>query len=556
MMNLRAIYARISSSYWRQRILFLVLLASSTLLCFLLLSSTLHYSQTCLYQAHLIYNRLEFDGIDTIEHFAEFICPQNVRHLVDWIYGWPDGVFEEKIGVPTNAIHVAPCLPSGSIIIVKTYYLSSFFRRVYPQLLNKFVLKTTQVDASAPLEFLSYFHESNSRIIHWFVQNSDVHLPNNDRFTSIPIVIRTILRQNTISAVFLHNAPGEQSRTNLRSFGMKHTLPIGSIQTKSTHIQARLTKQTKLSSSVMEAPARLVKQNIAAQASSLTRLMKSQHTVSNNFKAVHVKRLSKKTIYNHNSSQQPVTTLATSNVNIENISPEPMYTSSLDSDYDHHVPAARSNESSFVMLQSNKSNKDDKFSQCSPSKVKKNILDINSLAHNAFTSHRPRMTFDITTDRIIRNDHKNRKMCAARFPLWCVVLSCMCFVFLAVVIAAIIALAIVLTKTKSTTSTTLSTVSMTTTTPTAYCASTCTGSFNSSASITCGLYCDDGGGYYCRPSSTYCAGKYFSPTGFGYCDPASSQYTGPCNTTDHCCVYDNYIPDYYCLSRSSCGFTG
>ncbi|CAF1551151.1 unnamed protein product [Adineta ricciae] len=456
-MNLRAIYARISSSYWRQRILFLVLLASSTLLCFLLLSSTLHYSQTCLYQAHLIYNRLEFDGIDTIEHFAEFICPQNVRHLVDWIYGWPDGVFEEKIGVPTNAIHVAPCLPSGSIIIVKTYYLSSFFRRVYPQLLNKFVLKTTQVDASAPLEFLSYFHESNSRIIHWFVQNSDVHLPNNDRFTSIPIGISSYEMTNAIRTfgVSSWSIGYNYSSYFIIAFGMKHTLPIGSIQTKSTHIQARLTKQTKLSSSVMEAPARLVKQNIAAQASSLTRLMKSQHTVSNNFKAVHVKRLSKKTIYNHNSSQQPVTTLATSNVNIENISPEPMYTSSLDSDYDHHVPAARSNET--------------------------------------------------------------------------------------VVIAAIIALAI---------------VSMTTTTPTAYCASTCTGSFNSSASITCGLYCDDGGGYYCRPSSTYCAGKYFSPTGFGYCDPASSQYTGPCNTTDHCCVYDNYIPDYYCLSRSSCGFTG
>ncbi|CAF1261029.1 unnamed protein product [Adineta ricciae] len=340
---------------------------------------------------------------------------------------------------------------------------------------------------------------------------------------------------------------------------MKHTLPTGSIQTKSTPIRALLTKQTKLSSSVMEAPAKLVKQDIVARVSSLTSPTKSQYTVRNNFKAVNVKRVSKKTIYDHSYSRQPVITSTTSNVDIKIISPEPSHPSPLDSDYDHHVSVARSNEHSFELLQLNKSNKDGKFSQCShytSSKVKKNILDINSLPHNQFTSHRPRMTSDITTDRIIRNDHKKRKMYAARFPLWCVILSCMCFVFLALVIAAIIALTIVLTKTKTTTSTTLPTVSMTTTTPGVYCATTCTGSFNSSASTTCGLYCDDGGGYYCRPTSTYCAGKYFSPTGFGHCDPASSQYTGPCNTTDHCCVYDNFIPDYYCLSRSSCGFSG
>ena len=99
--------------------------------------------------------------------------------------------------------------------------------------------------------------------------------------------------------------------------------------------------------------------------------------------------------------------------------------------------------------------------------------------------------------------------------------------------------------------------SATTTTVAPYCATTCTGSFNPSViTTTCSLYCDDGGVYYCRNNSTYCAGLYYSPSGFGFCDPASSRYTGPCNTTGYCCVYDNFYPDYYCLSKSSCGFSG
>ena len=97
----------------------------------------------------------------------------------------------------------------------------------------------------------------------------------------------------------------------------------------------------------------------------------------------------------------------------------------------------------------------------------------------------------------------------------------------------------------------------TTTSSSVFCATTCTGSFIPSAnSITCSLYCDDGGSYHCRSNSTYCPGQYYSATGFKFCDPASTRYTGACNTTGSCCVYDNYYPDYYCLSKISCSFNG
>ncbi|CAF1238485.1 unnamed protein product [Adineta steineri] len=112
------------------------------------------------------------------------------------------------------------------------------------------------------------------------------------------------------------------------------------------------------------------------------------------------------------------------------------------------------------------------------------------------------------------------------------------------------------TATTNTATTTTKTTSTTTTTA-VYCASTCTGTFNSSINTTsCSLYCNDGGSYYCHTTSTYCAGKYYDPAGFGFCDPASSRFTGTCNTTGYCCVYDNYFPDYYCLSKVSCGFSG
>jgi hypothetical protein len=53
--------------------------------------------------------------------------------LPDWIYGWPNGVFDEQLDINTDKeYYIAPCLASGSIIFVKTDYLEKFFGKVYP----------------------------------------------------------------------------------------------------------------------------------------------------------------------------------------------------------------------------------------------------------------------------------------------------------------------------------------------------------------------------------------------------------------------------------------
>ncbi|CAF1372513.1 unnamed protein product [Adineta steineri] len=140
------------------------------------------------------------------KHYSEFICPQNFRNLADWIFGWPNGVFDEKIETTTtNGYHLAPCLPSGSIIYVKTDYLDTFFHSIYPYLTNRFVLITAQGDASAPEKFLSYLHHIDSKIIHWFGQNADIESSKSDRFTPIPIGLNCFEMANGIRHIYQQN---------------------------------------------------------------------------------------------------------------------------------------------------------------------------------------------------------------------------------------------------------------------------------------------------------------------------------------------------------------
>lgn len=142
----------------------------------------------CSYQSTLSNDWLRFDRSHSVRHFPEFICPQNFRNLADWVYGWPDEVFEEHIYVSTtHGQYISSCLPPGSIIFVKTDFIEKFFKIVYPSLKNPFVLITGQGDASSPGIFLSYLEDTGSKIIHWFGQNADIYSTVGGRFTAIPI---------------------------------------------------------------------------------------------------------------------------------------------------------------------------------------------------------------------------------------------------------------------------------------------------------------------------------------------------------------------------------
>lgn len=181
----------------------LTLLIFIFVLCRIFLNGAPDCVTLCSYQSITTHNRLIFDKNHAVEHFPEFICPQNFRNLADWVYGWPDDIFNEHLDTTTSYGHyISPCLAPGSIVFVKTDYLDKFFGEVYPSLKNIFVLITGQSDASSPGRYISYLKNDQSKIIHWFGQNADIYSLSIGRFTPIPIGINCYEMAEAIRSVY------------------------------------------------------------------------------------------------------------------------------------------------------------------------------------------------------------------------------------------------------------------------------------------------------------------------------------------------------------------
>ena len=109
---------------------------------------------------HIIFDNPSY----TINHYPEFICPQNFRNMADWVYGWPENVFNEKVQNSIDRIHqTVAYLPHGSILYIKTDSLSDFFSNIYPHFRNKFVLITGQGDLQAPGQYLRYLEKNDTK---------------------------------------------------------------------------------------------------------------------------------------------------------------------------------------------------------------------------------------------------------------------------------------------------------------------------------------------------------------------------------------------------------
>jgi hypothetical protein len=143
-------------------------------------------SKLCPYSSIFTNDTVIFNSSHIIRHFPNFVCPQNFRNLADWVYGWPDQ-FLERLEITTNeGKHIAPCLPSGSIIYVRQRTIYEFFDKVYPHLQNDFVLITGEDDNSSPIH-LEHLDGPNSKIIHWFGQNGQYDVSKSKKFTHLPI---------------------------------------------------------------------------------------------------------------------------------------------------------------------------------------------------------------------------------------------------------------------------------------------------------------------------------------------------------------------------------
>ena len=147
-------------------------------------------STFCPYSSRFNNRSLYFNPTHIIRNYPNFVCPQNFRNLADWIYGWPSQ-FKELLDLHTDDGRlIAPCLPSGSIIYVRIWVIDEFFEKVYPHLINDFVLITGEGDLSSPCH-LEHLHQPQSKIIHWFGQNGQINVTSSTKFTHIPIGKRT-----------------------------------------------------------------------------------------------------------------------------------------------------------------------------------------------------------------------------------------------------------------------------------------------------------------------------------------------------------------------------
>ena len=142
--------------------------------------------ELCPFSSIAVDHSLRFDSSHFVRHFPDFVCPQNFRNLADWVFSWPN-MFDEHMEVTTDQGQmIAPCLPPGSIIYLRSWFMGEFFGQVYPYLKNDFVLITGEGDLSSPHD-LDYLTRPDSKIIHWFGQNGQYDVSKSSKFTHIPI---------------------------------------------------------------------------------------------------------------------------------------------------------------------------------------------------------------------------------------------------------------------------------------------------------------------------------------------------------------------------------
>ena len=88
-----------------------------------------------------------------------FLSGDTLRMIADWR-------FDE------TSQQIAPGkVRPGDVIFVKTDFLSAFFQKVHPHIVNKYILVSHNSDFSAPANFGSYLNDTN--LAYWFAQNCD-----------------------------------------------------------------------------------------------------------------------------------------------------------------------------------------------------------------------------------------------------------------------------------------------------------------------------------------------------------------------------------------------
>ena len=144
----------------------------------------------------------------TLERFPNLFRPSSKPYLSgDTLRNFSDHIFDESKSIdPKN-------IKNKDIVFVNTDVIDIFFKTIFQEIKNDFVLITHNSDVNIESSHLEII---DSRVIHWFAQNLNVE--NKEKVSLIPIGLENLRRLKHGRRKWFSNPDKEKTKFILSSF--------------------------------------------------------------------------------------------------------------------------------------------------------------------------------------------------------------------------------------------------------------------------------------------------------------------------------------------------
>lgn len=144
----------------------------------------------------------------TLERFPNLFRPSSKPYLSgDTLRNFSDHIFDESKSIdPKN-------IKNKDIVFVNTDVIDIFFKTIFQEIKNDFVLITHNSDVNIESSHLEII---DSRVIHWFAQN--LNIENKEKVSLIPIGLENLRRLKHGRRKWFSNPEKEKTKFILSSF--------------------------------------------------------------------------------------------------------------------------------------------------------------------------------------------------------------------------------------------------------------------------------------------------------------------------------------------------
>ena len=144
----------------------------------------------------------------TLERFPNLFRPSSKPYLSgDTLRNFSDHIFDESKSIdPKN-------IKNKDIVFVNTDVIDIFFKTIFQEIKNDFVLITHNSDVNIESSHLEII---DSRVIHWFAQN--LNIENKEKVSLIPIGLENLRRLKHGRRKWFSDPKKEKTKFILSSF--------------------------------------------------------------------------------------------------------------------------------------------------------------------------------------------------------------------------------------------------------------------------------------------------------------------------------------------------